>query len=81
MITVVAVMFPQIILGSYIAFAGRDLYTFYHLCGRLFPSMGVLNDQHLGGLIVWIPASMMSSAAFMLVLNNLRRHEEIDPAP
>ena len=58
----VAVMFPQIIRGSYIAFAGRDLYTFYDLCGRLFPLMGALNDQHLGGLIVWIPASMMSSA-------------------
>jgi putative membrane protein len=81
MITVVAVMFPQIIVGSYIAFAGRDLYTFYDLCGRLFPSMGALNDQHLGGLIVWIPASMMSSAAFMLVLNNLRRHEESVPLP
>ena len=81
MITVVAVMFPQIILGSYIAFASRDLYTFYDLCGRLFPSMGALNDQHLGGLIIWIPASMMSSAAFMLVLNNLRRHEESIPPP
>lgn len=79
MITVVAVMFPQIILGSYIAFANRDLYTFCDLCGRLFPSMGALNDQHLGGLIVWIPASMISSVAFMLVLNNLRRHEELIP--
>jgi hypothetical protein len=81
MITVVAVMFPQIILGSYIAFTSTDLYTFYDLCGRLFPSMGALNDQHLGGLIVWIPASMMSSAAFMLILNNVRRHEESLPPP
>jgi putative membrane protein len=41
--------------------------------------MGALHDQHLGGLIVWIPASMMSSVAFMLVLNNVRRYEESDP--
>jgi putative membrane protein len=43
--------------------------------------MGALNDQHLGGPIVWIPAPMMSSAAFMLILNNVRRHEESLPPP
>lgn len=80
MVTVVAVMFPQIMLGSYLTFTNTDLYTFYDLCGRLFPSLGALNDQHIGGVIVWIPASMMSSAAFMLILNHVRRNEEARPA-
>lgn len=79
MITAALVMFPQIIAGSYVTFATKDLYLFYDFCGRLFPSVGALNDQHLGGLIVWIPGSMMSAVAFMLVLNNLRRHEEAAP--
>ncbi len=35
-----AVMFPQIALGAVITFAQRDLYPYYDLCGRLFPSLG-----------------------------------------
>jgi len=79
MITIVAVMFPQIILGSYLAFTNHDLYSFYDLCGRLYPTMSALNDQHTGGIIVWIPASMMSSAAFMLTLNHIRIVEDSVP--
>jgi putative membrane protein len=79
MFMAVLVMFPQIALGSYITFTGRDLYAYYDLCGRLYPSIGPLLDQHLGGLIAWVPASMMSSVAFMLTLNNLRLHEEAQP--
>jgi putative membrane protein len=79
MVTVIAVMFPQIIFGSYIAFTRTDLYKFYDLCGRLFPSMSALNDQHIGGIIIWIPAAMMSSVAFMLILNNIRLLEEKRP--
>jgi putative membrane protein len=79
MITVIAVMFPQIIFGSYIALTHTDLYQFYDLCGRLFPSMSAIADQHIGGIIIWIPASMMSSVAFMLILNNIRLLEDKRP--
>lgn len=70
------VMFPQILLGAVITFSQRDLYPFYDLCGRLFPSIGALYDQHIGGIISWIPPSMMSVIAVLLVLNMLRLHEE-----
>ncbi len=70
------VMFPQILLGAVITFSQRDLYPFYDLCGRLFPSIGALYDQHIGGIISWIPPSMMSVIAVLLVLNMLRIHEE-----
>jgi putative membrane protein len=79
----VAVMFPQILLGSLVTFSSHDLYPFYDLCGRLFPSIGAIDDQHIGGIIIWIPPSMMSIAALILVLNALRIDEdstqEIDP--
>lgn len=78
------VMFPQIILGAVIAFSHTDLYPYYDFCGRLFPSISALNDQHIGGIVMWIPPSMMSVLAVVLVLNALRRHEEshpeVDPA-
>jgi putative membrane protein len=70
------VMFPQIALGAYIALNGRILYPYYDLCGRLYPSISGRYDQLAGGIVVWIPAAMMSIVSFLLVLNNLRRHEE-----
>ncbi len=86
LILTVLVMFPQIMLGAWITFSTTSLYPYYDLCGRLFPDIGALLDQHIGGVILWIPSSMMSSIAFMLILNNLRQHEdraavtETDPA-
>ena len=69
-------MFPQIALGALIAFAPRDLYPYYDLCGRLFPSIGALSDQHIGGIVIWIPPAMMSVIGLLLVLNALRLQEE-----
>lgn len=71
-----AVMFPQILIGAVLAFAPRDLYPYYSLCGRLFPSMSALSDQVVGGIISWIPPGMMSVVGVLLVLNALRIHEE-----
>ncbi|MEO7679323.1 MAG: cytochrome c oxidase assembly protein [Sphingomonas sp.] len=72
----VAIMFPQIVIGAIIAFSRQDLYTFYAWCGRIYPSIGPLDDQNYGGLIVWIPPAMMSVIALLLVLNALRLNEE-----
>ncbi len=86
LILTVLVMFPQIMLGAWITFSTTSLYPYYDLCGRLFPDIGALLDQHIGGVILWIPSSMMSSVAFMLILNHVRQHEdrtavtETDPA-
>jgi putative membrane protein len=70
------VMPPQILFGALLAFTDHDVYHFYTWCGRIYPAIGALQDQHLGGLNVWIPPSMMSVIAFVLVINNLRLHEE-----
>lgn len=72
----IGVMMPQIALGAIIAFAKTDLYGFYSWCGRIYPSIGPYDDQQYGGLIVWIPAAMMSVVALLLVLDNMRRYDE-----
>jgi putative membrane protein len=79
LLVTVAVMFPQIMLGSAITFSSTSLYPYYDLCGRLYPSIGAILDQHLGGIILWIPSSMMSSICFMLIMNNLRLQEDRMP--
>lgn len=70
------VMFPQIIGGAMIAFNPHDLYTFYDLCGRIYPAWGAHYDQTLGGVIMWIPPAMMSIVALLIVLNMLRKADE-----
>jgi putative membrane protein len=70
------VMFPQIALGAIIAFSPRDLYPYYDLCGRLFPSIDAIADQHFGGLIIWIPPAMMSVIGMMLAIGALCQHED-----
>lgn len=74
-----AVMFPQIALGAYIAFSSGDMYSYYELCGRVFPTISTATDQHIGGIVAWIPGAMMSSVAFLVVLNFLRIYEDSLP--
>jgi putative membrane protein len=70
------VMFPQIALGAVVTFSRTDLYPYYDLCGRLFATVSPLNDQHVGGIVIWIPPAMMSVIGLLLVVNALRLHEE-----
>ena len=76
LLTVLLVEFPQILIGSRLTFTNANLYPSYDLCGRLFPSIDPVIDQHIGGIVIWIPAAMMSAIAFLLVMDNLRRHED-----
>jgi putative membrane protein len=70
------VMFPQIVLGAIIALSQTDLYPYYDLCGRLFPSIDAVADQHIGGIVIWIPPAMMSVLGMLVVIGALRRHED-----
>jgi putative membrane protein len=67
---------PQILIGSHLTFTTVVLYSYYDLCGRLFPSISAILDQHLGGVVVWIPQGMMGAIAFLLIMNNMRKHED-----
>ena len=72
----ILVVFPQLVIGSHLTFTTQVLYSYYDLCGRLFPSVSAITDQHIGGIVVWVPAGMMSAAAFLLIMNNMRLHED-----
>jgi putative membrane protein len=70
-----AVMLPQTMIGALITFAPHDLYTFYDWCGRVY-SLSALEDQQLGGLIIWIPPTMMNTMALILVLYALLSQQD-----
>lgn len=74
-ILTMAIVPPQIAVGAMLAFSNSDIYPVYRICGRIF-SISAISDQHFGGLILWIPSSMMSVVALILVLNIMRLNEE-----
>jgi putative membrane protein len=74
----VGVIFPQILLGAVITLSHTDFYGFYGWCGRIYPTIGPLEDQAFGGMIIWMPQAMMGLAALLLVLNAMRVREEAE---
>jgi len=60
-------MTPQIVAGALITFHRTDLYPIFSICGRAL-DVNVLTDQQIGGLITWIPASMIESVAALIAL-------------
>lgn len=68
-----AVMPPQILLGAVLSLSPHDYYTVYSVCGRAFADMSAITDQHLGGLILWIPGAMMSLAGALVALRHWTR--------
>ncbi|MGC9184293.1 MAG: cytochrome c oxidase assembly protein [Thiomonas sp.] len=57
-------MLPTMAWGAILALSMTDYYPIYEICGRAL-SLDPLTDQHLGGLILWIPGS------FAMVLGSL----------
>ncbi len=69
-------MIPQMVLGAVLALTSADWYPIYTLCGRAISGIEPLTDQHLGGLILWIPASGLNVIAAMVALRNWMRLSE-----
>jgi cytochrome c oxidase assembly factor CtaG len=67
--------------GISIAFASEPTYTYYTTIPRL-GRMTALQDQMLGGVIMWIPGSMMYIiAALVLIATAFRENDERQLAP
>jgi len=63
------------VTGIVIAFASEPIYTYYTTVPRL-GNITVLEDQMLGGVIMWIPGSMMYIIAALVLISQLVRDEE-----
>ena len=70
---VVAAIPPQIALGALIFFTPHELYPIYSICGRAFTWLVSLRDQQIGGLLLWIPGSMMSVIGALIALRHWLR--------
>ncbi|HEY6432063.1 MAG TPA: cytochrome c oxidase assembly protein, partial [Acetobacteraceae bacterium] len=75
LVLVMSVQMPQIMLGALISLAGRDLYPFYDLCGRLYPGISPQLDQEIGGFIIYFAGGMMSALAALILVWRVWREE------
>jgi putative membrane protein len=69
-----AAILSSILLGAITTFKPAPLYTAYDSLGRLW-HIGALADERLGGMIIWIPGSMMCAIAALLVIRSWGGHE------
>jgi putative membrane protein len=72
---ILVIELPQMVLGSILSLTEHDIYPVYTICGRVL-DMTALNDQHYGGLIIWLPGTLTSFAAMIVVLVTMRLNEE-----
>jgi putative membrane protein len=66
---------PQMVLGAILSLSMTDYYPVYKICGRAL-DFSALSDMHYGGLIIWLPGTLTSFAAMIVVLVNMRLNEE-----
>jgi putative membrane protein len=66
-------MAPQMVAGAVIVMSGHDLYPVFDLCGRAIPGISAMDDQVLGGLIMWVPAGLIEAFGLLYALGTLMR--------
>jgi putative membrane protein len=77
-LAVLATLFPNILIGAYITFTHHDLYRAYDVTGRVW-GVSRLLDQQIGGLLIWIPGSMMTIIGALVVFVRWLRDESARP--
>ena len=70
------VILSGILIGAYTTVKTTILYPAYDANGRLF-GIAPLNDEAVGGVILWIPSSMMCLAAVLIIIHLLGLHEAV----
>jgi putative membrane protein len=72
---ILVIELPQMVLGAILSLTTLDFYPVYDICGRVL-DMTALNDLHYGGLIIWLPGTLTSFAAMIVVLVTMRLNEK-----
>lgn len=62
-------------LGAYLALKSRPLYSAYDFTGRPW-GLSAMQDETLGGLIMWIPGGVVYALALLIVIRLWNAREE-----
>ncbi len=58
---------PMVVVSIFITMADSVLYPYYAAAPRVWTALGPHADQHLGGLIMWIPGGLVFLTAISVV--------------
>jgi len=58
---------PMVVVSIFITMAGTVLYPYYAAAPRVWDALTPHTDQHLGGLIMWIPGGLVFLIAISVV--------------
>lgn len=72
---VISVVPPNMMTGIVLSFAEQGYYSYYENVPRLW-GFDVLMDQQLGGLIMWVPGSMMYIVAALVLIGRFLSQED-----
>ena len=77
----ISIVPANMVAGIAISFASSPLYEFYTSVPRVW-GLDVLQDQQLGGTIMWIPGSMMYLLVAIILIGRLVQNQDSDrPRP
>ncbi len=69
---------PCTLLGAILTFAGRPLYSYYVQAPHPF-GLGVLDDQRLGGLLMWVPTHVILLVCLSIIAGNWLSSQDTSP--
>jgi cytochrome c oxidase assembly factor CtaG len=69
---------PNMFVGATIAYSTAVFYSYYESVPRIW-GLSVLEDQMLGGVIMWIPGSMMFIIAALILLARMFGAKDAPP--
>ena len=69
------VIMALIAMGFYIVYSETTLYPVYAICGQLWP-ISPMTDQEWGGMITWMPTSVISILAAVILISRWMRESE-----
>ena len=75
---VMSVVPPNMLTGVVLSFATQGYYSYYESVPRLW-GFDVLTDQQLGGVIMWVPGSMMYIIAALILIGRYLSQEDRKP--
>ncbi|MEK7370310.1 MAG: cytochrome c oxidase assembly protein, partial [candidate division NC10 bacterium] len=58
---------PMVVVSIFITMADSVLYPYYAASPRVWATLSPHADQHLGGLIMWIPGGLVFLVAISVV--------------
>lgn len=70
---------PNMLAGLAIVFATGPIYSYYEAMPRIW-GLSVMEDQQIGGVIMWVPGSMMYIIAALILASRWLQQEERKPA-